>query len=158
MPEKYYIAYGSNLSIEQMKVRTPDAVIAGTGELKNWRLIFRMFATIEKCEGYSVPVLVWKISGQDEKNLDRYEGYPRFYVKKDMKIAVTSLDGEDLGEITAMVYIMSKKAVNDRSINPIPSRQYYSVLNAGYKRFGFDDKILAEALSEACVLHQSRKG
>ena len=33
MADRYYIAYGSNLSIEQMKVRTPNAVIAGTGML-----------------------------------------------------------------------------------------------------------------------------
>ena len=26
---KYYIAYGSNLSIEQMEKRTPDAIIVG---------------------------------------------------------------------------------------------------------------------------------
>ena len=82
MAGKYYIAYGSNLSVEQMKIRTPDAVIVGTSILKDWRLLFRQFATIKKCKGYSVPVLVWKISGQDEKSLDRYEGYPRFYVKR----------------------------------------------------------------------------
>ena len=101
MADKYYIAYGSNLSIEQMKVRTPDAVIVGTGILQNWRLLFRQFATIKKSKGFSVPVLVWKISAQDEKNLDRYEGYQRFYIKKDLKVAVKSLDGVDLGKITA---------------------------------------------------------
>ncbi len=149
MAGKYYIAYGSNLSIEQMKVRTPDAVIVGTGLLKDWRLLFRQFATIKKCKGYYVPVLVWKISPQDEKNLDRYEGYPRFYVKRNMKIAVTSLDGQNLGDITAMVYIMTRKATDSRSINPLPSEHYYSVLDTGYKTFGFDGKILTEALLEA---------
>ena len=149
MADRYYIAYGSNLSIEQMKVRTPDAAIAGTGMLKDWRLLFRQFATIKKCKGFSVPVLIWKISEQDERNLDHYEGYPRFYVKKNMKIAVTSLDGQDLGEITAMVYIMTKKATEARGVNPLPSEYYYSVLDAGYRTFGFDDKILSEAFLEA---------
>ena len=82
---KYYAAYGSNLSVEQMKVRTPDAVIVGTGILNDWRLLFRTFATIKKSRGYSVPVLVWKISQQDEKRLDRYEGYPNFYIKNQEK-------------------------------------------------------------------------
>ena len=149
MPEKYYIAYGSNLSIEQMKVRTPDAVIVGKGMLKDWRLLFRKFATIKKCKGFSVPVLVWKISEQDEKNLDRYEGFPRFYIKKNLTLAVTSLDGQDLGEITAMVYIMTKKATEARGVNPLPSKYYYSVLDTGYKTFGFDGKILSEAVIEA---------
>ena len=151
MNGKFYIAYGSNLSIEQMKVRTPDAVIVGTGILKDWRLLFRMFATIKKCKGYSVPVLVWKISPQDEKNLDRYEGYPKFYVKRNQKIDVTGLNGNHFGEVNAMVYIMTKKATNTRSINPIPSKHYYSILHSGYKRFGFDGKILTEALLESVM-------
>ena len=152
MAGKYYIAYGSNLSVEQMKIRTPDAVIVGTSILKDWRLLFRQFATIKKCKGYSVPVLVWKISGQDEKSLDRYEGYPRFYIKRNLKIAVTSLDGQNLGDITAMVYIMTRKATDTRSINPLPSEYYYSVLDTGYKTFGFDGKILTEAIIEAAEL------
>ena len=97
MADRYYIAYGSNLSVEQMKVRTPDAVIVGTATLKDWRLLFRQYATIEKCKGYSVPVLIWKISERDEKSLDRYEGFPTFYGKKNLKIAVKSLDGQSLG-------------------------------------------------------------
>ena len=149
MAERYYIAYGSNLSVEQMKVRTPDAVIVGTARLEGWRLLFRQFATIEKCKGYSVPVLVWKISAQDEKSLDRYEGFPRFYIKKNLKVAVTSLDGQDLGELTAMVYVMTKTATEARGINPMPSKYYYSVLHEGYKAFGFDGKILDEAVMEA---------
>ena len=124
MAERYYIAYGSNLSVGQMRVRTPDAVIAGTGVLRGWRLLFRQFATIKKCKGYNVPVLVWKISEQDEKNLDRYEGFPRFYVKRRLKVAVTSLDGEDLGEVSAMVYIMTKEATENRGVTPLPSKYY----------------------------------
>ena len=33
MKKRYYIAYGSNLSREQMAFRTPDAKIAGTAIL-----------------------------------------------------------------------------------------------------------------------------
>ena len=152
MTDRYYIAYGSNLSVEQMKVRTPDAVIVGTGMLEGWQLLFRRYATIKKSEGFKVPVLVWKISEQDEKNLDVYEGYPRFYMKKEMKVAVKSLNGDDLGKITAMVYIMTKNAVKARRNNPLPNPYYYSVLDEGYNAFGFDDKILKHALNEAVSL------
>ena len=152
MTDRYYIAYGSNLSVEQMKVRTPDAVIVGTGMLEGWQLLFRRYATIKKSEGFKVPVLVWKISEQDEKNLDVYEGYPRFYMKKEMKVAVKSLNGDDLGKITAMVYVMTKNAVKARRNNPLPNPYYYSVLDEGYSEFGFDDKILKHALNEAVSL------
>ncbi|MBQ3450040.1 MAG: gamma-glutamylcyclotransferase [Synergistaceae bacterium] len=152
MADRYYIAYGSNLSIEQMKIRTPDAVIVGTSVLKDWRLLFRRYATIKKCEGFQVPVLVWKISEQDEKNLDIYEGYPKFYTKKELKIAVKSLNGDDLGKLTSMVYIMTKKAVKSRRKNPLPHPYYYLVIERGYSAFRFDDKILKKALSEAVSL------
>jgi len=148
MPNKYYIAYGSNLSVEQMEKRTPDAVIVGTGILHGWRLLFRQFATIQENENFDTPVLVWKISAQDEKNLDRYEGFPRFYRKKNLRVHVKSLNGEDLGELTAMVYIMTSRAVNSRFANPLPSDYYYNILDKGYETFGFDKKILEGALIE----------
>ena len=150
MGSKYYIAYGSNLSVEQMKKRTPDAVIVGTGILQGWRLLFRQFATIQQNEKFNTPVLVWKISAQDEKNLDKYEGFPRFYRKKNLSVNVKSLDGEDLGELTAMVYIMTSRAVNSRLANPLPSDYYYSILDKGYETFGFDTNILEDALLEVC--------
>lgn len=148
MADNFYIAYGSNLSSEQMEVRTPDAVIIGTGILENWRLLFRRYATIEKNKGYSVPVLIWKISEQDEKNLDRYEGYPKFYTKQTLKIDVITLNGEYFGKVSAMVYIMTPDAIKRRMEEAAPSLHYYNILANGYKEFGFDKKILHEALVE----------
>ena len=34
MKKQYYIAYGSNLNVEQMAFRCPHATILGTAELK----------------------------------------------------------------------------------------------------------------------------
>ena len=39
--KRYYIAYGSNLNVGQMKYRCPKAKIVGTAELKNNTLYFR---------------------------------------------------------------------------------------------------------------------
>ena len=124
MSEKYYLAYGSNLSREQMAFRTPDAEIVGTAMLKGWRLLFRQYATIKKSAKYNTPVHVWKISAKDEKRLDRYEGFPKFYVKKNLKVNVTGLNGNDLGELKAMVYIMSAEAMKLRQQRSTPSTQY----------------------------------
>ena len=38
---KYYLAYGSNLSMAQMAQRCPDAVYVGTAELKDYQLLFK---------------------------------------------------------------------------------------------------------------------
>ena len=146
---KYYLAYGSNLSVEQMKIRTPEAEIVRTGILHGWRLLFRQFATIQENKIFDVPVLVWKISEQDEKNLNKYEGFPRFYRKKYLTFNVKSLNGVDLENCELWFYIMTSKAVSARLAKPFPSDYYYSVLDKGYEAFGFDKKILEGALLEA---------
>ena len=35
-----------------------------------------------KEEGHKVPVVLWEIEPTDERNLDRYEGFPIFYYKE----------------------------------------------------------------------------
>lgn len=89
--EKYYIAYGSNMDEGQMVYRCPTAQLLGRTELEDYRLLFKgsktgAYATIEPEEGSRVPVLVWTIEKEDEKRLDRYEGYQVFYYKKDLEI------------------------------------------------------------------------
>lgn len=141
---KYYLAYGSNLSVEHMAQRCPDARIVGKAILQDWKLTFRLHATIEPCKSCYVPVLVWEISEDDEKSLDVYEGYPTYYIKLDMKVSMTNLDGQDPQEITAMIYIMAGKHQSS-----MPTKNYYDLLTQGYTRFGFDVKILLRALNQA---------
>jgi hypothetical protein len=74
--EKIYIAYGSNLNLPQMEHRCPTAKVLGTSEIKDYELLFRgsktgSYATIEPCEGSSVPVLLWCVKPKDEIALDR---------------------------------------------------------------------------------------
>ena len=66
MKEKYYLAYGSNLSIAQMVQRCPYAVYVGKATIEGYQLLFKgsqsgSYLTIEKKKGSSVPVLVWNI-------------------------------------------------------------------------------------------------
>ena len=86
-PAIYYLAYGSNLSLERMAKRCPDAVVAGTAKIPGYRLLFKksgsgFYATIEQDANCFVPALVYKISEFDEALLNRYEGYPKFYYKR----------------------------------------------------------------------------
>ena len=149
MTKKYYIAYGSNLNISQMKTRCPYAKIVGKTKLEGWRLLFRgsktgSYLTIEPKKGYSVPIAVWAVSERDEKNLDSYEGYPSFYYKKSMKVAVKGIKSGKLRNLDAFVYIMHE----DRPIG-IPSRSYVETCIEGYRDFGFNLKYLKDAY-EAC--------
>ena len=97
MTGRRYIAYGSNLNRAQMALRCPDAKVVGTGEIKDYELLFRgnrnrggSYGGAEK-RGGDVPVLIWEISPRDEFNLDRYEGYPRLYGKEMLEV---ELDGK----------------------------------------------------------------
>ncbi len=147
---KYYLAYGSNLSVEQMLHRCPQAVYVGTGEIKGYRLLFRgsltgSYLTIEKKRNRSVPVVIWKVSEEDEETLDRYEGYPRFYRKEEMQVEVKSLiDGTPIGTVPAFVYLMDETRPLGR-----PTVFYLRVCEEGYERFGFDEAILKRAIRES---------
>lgn len=137
----YYIAYGSNLNVEQMNCRCPGAKMVGTAVLKDYRLLFKgsqtgSYLTIEKAPGHDVPVGVWHVTKDDEKALDRYEGYPRFYYKKNFM-----LDCSDGKRHRCMAYIMHE----DRLMG-IPNLYYVRVCQQGYRDFGFDENYLIEAV------------
>ena len=143
---KYYLAYGSNLSMAQMAQRCPDAVYVGTAELKDYQLLFKgsqsgSYLTVEPKKGSMVPVLVWRISERDEHYLDRYEGYPSFYYKKTMEVEVQSFIGEKTDDVTeAIIYIMHE----DRPVG-IPSNFYMRTCLEGYDTFRFDKNVLVDA-------------
>ena len=137
-----YMAYGSNLNIEQMGQRCPRATVIGGTILKGHRLTFRGtsgsgVATIERHKGSSVPVLLWEITPQCEKALDRYEGYPRLYHKKRLDV---KFEGQD---IQAMAYIM-----NEGFPPALPGPYYYNTILQGYRDCGFDEDILNTAVQE----------
>ena len=60
--EMIYIAYGSNMNIEQMKRRCPKAIPIGKGILKDYKLVFKGVADVIKSPGDEVPIAIWKIT------------------------------------------------------------------------------------------------
>ena len=100
------------------------------------------YASIEKEEGCTVPVVVWAISRLDEERLDRYEGWPSFYVKETVEFEYIGDRPGRRAKGEGMVYTMSP----ENSILGLPSKRYFDVLVEGYHRFGLDLNILYEAL------------
>lgn len=145
MKKRYYIAYGSNLNVRQMRIRCPHATILGTAKLKGWELLFKgsgtgSYLTIEKCEGGMVPVVIWEVDGIDEAALDRYEGYPTFYYKEDIRLRYKGIRTGKSRMITAFVYIMHE----ERAIG-VPTDFYMRTCLEGYDTFYFDRNVLTEA-------------
>lgn len=137
MEHKYYIAYGSNLNVEQMRNRCPTAKIVGSGILQDYRLIFSRVASIVPSKGSYVPIGLWEIDQQCEKSLDRYEGFPWLYRKELLEVTVNGK------RVFAMVYIM-----NESLLFP-PKDSYYQTIRQGYRDFGLNESILEEAMTDA---------
>ena len=146
MEKRYYIAYGSNLHVEQMQTRCPGARIVGTSKIDGYRLLFKgsrtgSYLTIEPDKSHSVEVGVWEVTPDDERRLDCYEGFPRFYYKKDFILPVKGIKSGKIRERNVFVYIMRE----DSRVG-LPSESYYTICAEGFRRFGFDTAALAEAL------------
>lgn len=146
MSKRLYVAYGSNLNFEQMKYRCPTAKLYGIGTVYGYELQFKghsegAFATIAPKEDASVPVAVWEIKPQDERSLDRYEGYPSHYFKQNIPVW---LDGK---QVTGMVYIMNLKMNFG-----LPFPYYYKTVYKGYEDCRMDISVL-----DAAVMNSTRQ-
>lgn len=146
MSKRYYIAYGSNLNIPQMRMRCPGARIIGTSVIEDYQLLFKgsktgSYLTIEPMEGAEVPVVIWEVTETDEKALDRYEGYPNFYYKKEMNLDIKGIRTGKVRRRDAFIYIMHE----ERELG-IPSWYYVNTCLDGYRAFGFNEKYLFDAI------------
>lgn len=145
---RYYLAYGSNLNLDQMQYRCPKATPIGTAVIKGYELLFKgsktgSYLTIEKNENEYVPVGVWEVNEAEERRLDIYEGYPTFYYKKDIEVWLRDWDG-NRRKINAFVYIMHE----DRPLGE-PSLYYVRTCAEGYRSFGFKLGHLRKALEKS---------
>lgn len=145
MKKRYYIAYGSNLNISQMRRRCPHATILGTANLKGWELLFKgsktgSYLTIEENENGTVPVAIWEVTESDEAALDRYEGFPSFYYKKEIRLQYRGIRTGRRRTVTAFAYIMHE----ERPIG-VPADFYMRTCLDGYDTFRFDRNVLIGA-------------
>ena len=142
--EKLYFAYGSNMNLNQMEFRCPDAEAVDTVRLEGYRLTFRMnggrrgVAAVLPEEGSHADGVLWKISGQDEERLDHYEGYPVLYGKE--AVTVTGKDGT-IYEV--MIYTMNSPY---RDTPALPSQSYLEGILQGCVQNGIGVIPVMEAL------------
>lgn len=136
--DEYYVAYGSNLNIEQMISRCPDALLIETETLHDRGLAIKGpieghgSLTLIKEPGGKVHVVLWKITRQDKEKLDRYEALNRLY----------EVEHFVLGGKKCFTYIM-------KNIYPTTSttREYMEICEKGYEENGFDPIYLQSAIT-----------
>ena len=142
--KRIYLAYGSNINLEQMARRCPTAKVLESKMLRGHELEFRGVATIVPKKGAEIPVLIWEIGERDEIALDRYEGFPSLYRKEIFEMEVDGKVRE------CMAYVM-----NRGEIAP-PSQQYYRTIQNGYRVNGMDERYLERALTQAMTEQEER--
>jgi gamma-glutamylcyclotransferase (GGCT)/AIG2-like uncharacterized protein YtfP len=124
-----YFAYGSNMDLEQMSNRCERAATVSTAELPRHRFIInsRGVATVVPDPASTVKGLLWKISREDERSLDRHEGV----VKGAYRKAFTEVVVPDGSKVRALFYVAADST-------------------PGKARPGYMEKIVSAA--EACRL------
>ena len=141
--KKLYIAYGSNMNIDQMSHRCPTAKVVAANWLEGYRLRFKggtngAVATVEPSPDDLVPILIWEITRRDEAALDIYEGYPRLYRKETLTVKLGRK------KFPAMIYIMN----GEQYPYGYPSKSHFNTIREGYIAAGFDPKLLHQAVAE----------
>lgn len=139
---KLYFAYGSNINLEQMVYRCPDAQVVGPVALEGYELLFRGsgVATIGPKAGSTVHGLLWQLTPDCERSLDRYEGYPHLYGKQ--PVTVRDAQGR---ELTVMAYVMSERY----RAPAVPPTSYYQGILEGYRQSGLPVEALKKAWANA---------
>ncbi len=154
--EVFCIAYGSNLNEARMRQRCPGAEAFGTSVIIGYRMLFKQsmtgaYATIEQDANNCVPVLIYRMTVADEARLDRFEGYPKYYYKREFFLPVWNLKGRRLKKRrTCIAYIM-----HEHRLLGEPSMDYFRLLDDGYDRWGFDKEALDAALENSIGYKQA---
>lgn len=133
----YYFAYGSNLNIDEMRLRCPNAKYIGCGVIDGYKLNFRYYLSADKNESHKIYVGIWEIKDADLKALDYYEGYPTLYDR----IAVNCTVCLDKTVVNGYLYVMKKGQYAIKR----PSSEYFTRCFKGYKQCGISYKQLIDA-------------
>ena len=149
MPTLYF-AYGSNLSVLQMKQRCPSSTYIGVGILRGWTWIInaRGYANLVAAPA-SEPTttdniiygLVYELPPQDESLLDGFEGVPWAYTKEAHPIELwEEVNGEKSEPLTtpgtmvkALVYIDRIRIQKDKPKEEYIGRMQRAISEAAEK-------------------------
>ena len=124
-----YFAYGTNINKKNFLKKYKNAKYLSKHILKGFELVFRSkyrVPDIQRKKGSKVNGIIYEIDKITEKKLDRYEDYPKLYIKKFFK-----KKGKNV-----MYYFMKTKT-------PLlkPAKYYLEVMKDGYRQNNFKFKI-----------------
>ncbi|TAQ90394.1 hypothetical protein B7494_g1228 [Chlorociboria aeruginascens] len=118
--QRFYFAYGSNLSLSQMARRCPVSVCLGLAQLHDYKWIIgeRGYANVVPAPGDQVWGLLFSLEAVDERKLDGDEGVSHnFYEKKMLEVDFIrsgvdlggGVQGGEVSKIEALVYVDTRR-------------------------------------------------
>jgi len=135
-----YFAYGSNLDLDQMRARAPNARVVGLGLLRDYRLTFPLrslrwgggAAGVTHAHGGMVWGVLYELSHDDLASLDAHEGWHgpgNHHNTYDRDLATVELTRPDDGSVPRRVRATTYFA---RNLNPTPpTREYLDTMLRG---------------------------
>tara|TARA_B100001248_G_scaffold258703_1_gene243414 strand:+ start:2663 stop:3193 length:531 start_codon:yes stop_codon:yes gene_type:complete len=161
--KKIYFAYGANTNKGAMRRRCPNAKPVGAGHIKGYKLKFNNVADIvpfpnkDSLMNQDVPCVIWEITEDCEKALDRFEGFPSLYRKVDVEGYMGENyfyeNGSIPTKINGFVYKMNYSGFHT------PSPYYVRGIRDGLKGFFTDHDMVDRHIDQAIItsFRQSEK-
>ncbi|VAX28227.1 hypothetical protein MNBD_NITROSPIRAE01-2368 [hydrothermal vent metagenome] len=133
-----YFAYGSNMDLDQMKVRCPGSSVIGIVELKHYAMAFTRWSRSWKSgtadilpeRGKSVYGVLFDLSFEDLKKSDKFADYPNSYIRKDVGVF---FEGETL---PALTYVARRQGVYK------PSKSYMGKMLHGAEQNNLPEEYI----------------
>lgn len=130
-----YFSYGMNTNLASMATRCPKAVSLGAAVLPHYEFEFKSFATVTPKMDEAAQGVLWEITPECERALDRLEGYPLYYGKINVWVEHDGI------MVPAMTYLMYP----EEELN-YPSDSYVRMLEEGYTAHGISTDQINLAL------------
>jgi len=139
----YYLAYGSNMNCEQMRKRCPENIFIKKAYLKDYKFIYDDYSknwngavgNVVESKDNIVWGVVFEITEKDLKNLDKHEGYPEVYNRKQIDI----YDNEG-NVLSAIVYLREKQDEGK------PSEAYENMVIQSAREHAIPEKYIEKYL------------
>lgn len=134
-----YFAYGSNMNLDKMKGRCPDATFIDKAILTEYRFMInnRGVATVIKDTSFKVYGILWEISNEDQEILDNYEGihYDTYYKE------FINVQNAKKEIIDALIYLATDVNIGS------PRATYMEAIISSALDFGFPENYIKELKS-----------
>ena len=130
-----YFAYGMNTNTAQMAARCPDAKPLGCAVLYGHEFRYARHADIIVNPEFNTHGVLWEITPECELSLDALEGFPTYYLKKQVRVFHNG------SPVECMTYYMTNDYVDE-----LPSDGYLEMLYQGYSEYNVNTDQIKESL------------